>query len=109
MGDKLESCNVQTRAQQPGSMLSFYRRMMALRRRERCLALGGYAGLAFGPACLSFLRHRDDERILVLANFSAAARPIRLSDEASNGGVLLSTDADRTPTPVSKAVELKAA
>jgi alpha-glucosidase len=87
--------NVESQTEQPASMLSLYRRLVALRRSEPALTLGSYAGLALDPHCVSFLRRSGQDRVLVVLNFSAEPRSVTLPVEASSGRVLLSTDIER--------------
>lgn len=109
MGADIEARNVEAQRNERRSILSLYQRLIALRRQEPALTLGGYSGLALDPDCLAFLRHTDRERILVALNFCNEVRTIRLADEAARGRLLLSTDAARPAAPVARAVQLQPA
>jgi alpha-glucosidase len=90
LGGDLASCNVAAEAEDPGSMLSLYRRLIALRKVEPALAQGSYTGVETDPRCLGFIREAGPDRLLVLLNFADA--PCRVSGK---GRLLLSSDPGR--------------
>jgi alpha-glucosidase len=90
LGDDLATRNVAAEAEDPGSMLSLSRRLIALRRNEPALSRGSYAGVECDPRCLGFIREAEGQRLLVLLNFSDEACPVPFA-----GRLLLSTDAAR--------------
>lgn len=90
LGDDLAAVNVAAEAEDPRSMLSLYRRLIALRRKEPALSRGSYIGIECDPRCLGFIREADGARLLVLLNFSEEACPVPFA-----GRLLLSTDATR--------------
>lgn len=63
--------SVAAQADDPGSLLSFYRRMLALRRATPALLAGDYEDLPeAGERCLAFLRRCPGQACLVALNFS---------------------------------------
>ena len=71
--------NVERAAQDPGSMLTLYRDLLALRRRSAALRRGDLAFIPDAPAdVLAFMRSTRGEVIAVLCNFSNAARAVPL-------------------------------
>jgi alpha-glucosidase len=76
-----EGVSVAAQAHDPASLLSFYRRMLALRRATPALVAGDFALLhPDGEACLAFLRHDagSGQRCLVALNFSPEAQQLPL-------------------------------
>jgi alpha-glucosidase len=89
--------NVEEQAEDPRSMLSLTRRLLALRQELPALHAGGYEPLLDGVPedCLAYLRrHVEGGDCFVALNFSGEARELRLQD-GLKGRVLLSTFLDR--------------
>lgn len=63
--------NVAAQGDYSGSMLSLYRRLLALRRAEPALAVGTMRLLAVPDGVLAYERWHDDRRLLVLLNLTA--------------------------------------
>jgi len=79
--------NVAAESKEPGSILSFYERLIALRRSDPALRNGRYLPLnREDPFVLSFLRKKPGNggAILVVLNMSAESRTVRF-DLAANG------------------------
>jgi len=79
--------NVEAESKEPGSILSFYKRLIALRRSEPALRNGRYLPLNREDAfVLSFLRKRpgSSDAILVVLNMSAESRTVKF-DLAADG------------------------
>jgi alpha-glucosidase len=80
-------CNVKAESQNPNSILSFYKRLIALRRSEPALRDGLYLPLnGDDPYVLAYLRKkpRNGDAILVVLNMSAESRTIKF-DLAAEG------------------------
>jgi alpha-glucosidase len=77
------------------SLLTLYRRLIALRRAEPALALGAHTALASGPTVLAFRRAHAGRSVLVALNFADRACKVELPG-ADRGRLLLSTDPDRS-------------
>jgi alpha-glucosidase len=90
--------NVADQSADPGSLLSLYRRLIALRAWSPALGRGTHRSV-FGvaPDVLAWLREADGERILVLLNVGDAERACDLGRvDADAGEVLVATSARRS-------------
>jgi alpha-glucosidase len=79
--------NVESESKDPGSILSFYKRLIALRRSEPALREGSYLPLnREDPFVLSFLRKKpgSSDAILVVLNMSGQSRTVKF-DLAADG------------------------
>ncbi len=76
------SRNVAAQQDDPGSLLSWYKALISLRRSRESLRSGGMRFLDIGGAdVLAYERGSGKGRILVLLNFASRPRPLRLEDE----------------------------
>lgn len=100
--------NVASEQQDPGSMLSLYKRLIRLKKGSKALTVGTYHPIDGGPQeCLLFRRefHMEGQResLLIAVNFSAQARKISLptafSELTRTGRLILSTDPQRAGDP----------
>jgi alpha-glucosidase len=95
--------NVATQAEDPTSLLTLYRRLLALRRATPALVGGGYRPVDEAPNdCFAYWRNHNEQRLLVALNFSDAPREIA-SPGLAAARVILSTYLDREG-PLSGAV-----
>jgi alpha-glucosidase len=85
-----ETRNVADQATDPGSLLSLYQRLIAVRRDSAALARGSQRSI-FGVArgVLGWLREAGDERVLVLVNLGNEERRCDLHRVAADGGEVL--------------------
>jgi alpha-glucosidase len=79
--------NVARQADDTGSVLAFYRELLALRRRHPALNRGDYRTVAATEGVLAYQRRHADQRLLVVLNMSAAHQPFVVPE----GEVLLDT------------------
>lgn len=105
LNDDVEQRNVETQRDDPGSMLSLYRRLLALRRGRRALAVGDYVPLVTEGSAIGYVREHESERLLVALNLSA--RPQRLELAPRSGSVLLGTHLDRDGERVEGTLHLR--
>ncbi len=105
IGDDAETVNVRTQRADPTSLLSFYRTLLELRRREDALSIGSFALLDVAPNLLCFQRMHDQRRFTVLLNFSSDERTLQLPDFVATR-VLLSTDPSRKVETVEPSITL---
>ncbi|MDB5725663.1 MAG: alpha-amylase [Novosphingobium sp.] len=96
LNDDWYTRNVAAQEHDQGSMLTLYRRLLALRRRHAALTVGALALLPGDDEVLQYERRQGDERLLIALNFGAQARRMLLPDGAEVAERLLST-ADRSP------------
>jgi alpha-glucosidase len=97
--------NVATEAQDPTSMLNFYRRMFWLRRRSPALNSGSYRPLDVEGNYYVYLREYNQEKKLVVLNFSDQPGVVRTT--LDEGRVVLSTHVDREGKISLAAIELR--
>ena len=71
--------NVSSEMKDPNSVLSFYRRLLALRRKEPALLDGDYLAMKESdPNVLAYARRHKDESVLVVLNMSGAEQKVKL-------------------------------
>ena len=85
--------NVAAQRDDPGSLLSFHRRLLALRRGSLALRLGSYRTLPAPAGVYLYAREADGERLVVAINFTEQDRAVDLG--TGRAEVLLSTDPER--------------
>jgi alpha-glucosidase len=99
-------CNVEALSDDPGSILTLYRRLIGLRRGRLALSVGAYSHGRVDGDVFSFER-RHNARIEILLNFGHEPQAARLPDDAPQGRVLLSTGLDRDGETVGPQVALR--
>ncbi|TMC67562.1 MAG: DUF3459 domain-containing protein [Chloroflexi bacterium] len=82
--------NVAAQRDDPGSLLSLYRRVLALRRSSPALRRGSYRTIAAPRGIFAYAREAEGERALIALNFTKAAQVVALG--SGQGRVRLSTD-----------------
>ena len=95
LGDDWATRNVAALEDDPQSMLTLYRRLMALRRQCGALASGAHEAIVARDHVFAFARSDGSERVVIVVNFGAepvAAPAIILP---TNAVVLISTHMDR--------------
>jgi alpha-glucosidase len=100
---------VKHQAKDASTMLSLYRRLIALRRAEPALSVGSYESLSLDPECLAYGRSYGDERFVILLNFSDAMREVVIPEGSGPARILLSSAADRASHVVDGMLSLAAA
>lgn len=91
IGPGVGEINVEAERHDPESMLSLYRRLLALRRAAAALNVGAWVDLDHTPSTLAFLRTDGDRRFLIALNFSGRAAPLPDAAQALRGRLLVST------------------
>jgi len=94
--------NVEQQRDDPASVLSFYRRLIWLRRELPALQIGAYRRLRTPSDVLGYLRLGDGQAVLVAVNTGQRAQSIRLSGHPSRGRWtrLLGTHDGGRPNPL---------
>ncbi|MDP9251905.1 MAG: alpha-amylase family glycosyl hydrolase [Chloroflexota bacterium] len=95
--------NVAAQRDDPGSMFSFYRRLIQLRRGSPALRAGSYRTHPAPRGVFAYVREAAAERVLVALNF--LDRPSRVAI-AGNADVVLATSDGRVGDTLRNAVEL---
>jgi alpha-glucosidase len=89
-----ERDNVESQRNDPGSMLSLYRALLALRRARPALCIGSYQVLDAGPRVLGYARIHEAQRDVVLLNLGGEPHAMVLRG-LERARVLLSTERAR--------------
>jgi alpha-glucosidase len=99
--------NVQAQRDDPGSMLSLYHRLIALRRGEPALEVGRFEPVEGDGDVLAYIRTaREGESVFLVAlNLGPQPQSLRLGQRA--GRVALSTHLDRIGERAAKSLELR--
>ena len=96
-----DEASVARQERDPGSLLELYRRLLALRRAEHALTLGGWEGVRAADAVLAYIR---GGRFLVALNLAGEERALTLDGRA--GAVVLSASGEREGTRVAGELRL---
>ena len=99
--------NVAAQRVDPRSMVTLYRRLLALRRAEPALAVGPIAPLRAGGDLLAWVRKDADRRFLVVLNLGASPAAYTPPVLDLRGEIAVSTHLDRDGEPVRRTVELR--
>jgi oligo-1,6-glucosidase/alpha-glucosidase len=83
--------NVTAQSGDPESMLSLYRRLLALRRQHAALAVGRMRAVGAQDEILSYERSLNGERLLVALNMGGERRPLVYPPGTRPGALLVST------------------
>ncbi len=102
-----ETCNVENLARDPGSILTLYRRLIALRRTSRALSIGSFHPVETEGQVFSYERREGAERLMVALNLGHEARTIALPTDAPDGVLQLSTCLDHDEAPVQGSLALR--
>jgi glycosidase len=86
--------NVARMAEEPHSILTLYRRLLAARRARLALPIGDFTLLDAEGDVLAYVRRHGAERLIVALNLGGRSQRLQLPDWASGYRPLLSTVAD---------------
>lgn len=100
--------NVETATAEPQSLLTLYRRLIALRRAERALSAGNYTAIAMTGDLVAYLRSSGERRYLIVLNLGSEPHAVSYSGFGEGSRVVLSTYLDRNDEPVRREVNLRA-
>ena len=107
LAEDYEQFNVATERDDPRSMLTLYRRLIELRRREAALSVGGYAPRGVDGDLLAYERHDGERRFLIVLNLGHQPQRFTLQP-GERGALALSTYLDHDREPVSGEIVLRA-
>jgi alpha-glucosidase len=99
------TCNVDSLAREPRSILSLYKKLIELRRAHPALAVGSKQLLRLAGNVLAYERVQGEERMLVLLNLGHEPQDVPLAQR--RGVLLLSTHLDRPQGAVAERLELR--
>jgi alpha-glucosidase len=90
--ENYEEENVKVQREDPASMLSLYRRLIALRKAEPALHIGDYAPAPADGDIVAYLREREGKRLLVVLNLGEQPVEYKPEQFRFNGRIVLGTD-----------------
>jgi alpha-glucosidase len=90
-----QAVNVAVERDDPASLLTLYRRLIALRRTESALTLGSYRRLQATEQVLVYQREAGTRRWLIALNFSPYQTIVNASECGAQSRIMLSTALDR--------------
>jgi alpha-glucosidase len=93
-------CNVAIQKEDPRSMLTLYRSLLALRHARPTLSLGDYEAIDPAAHVLGYYRAHAGRRDAVLLNLSGSPQKLALPSALAGAHVLLSTHPERAGRPV---------
>jgi alpha-glucosidase len=92
LADNYETVNVAVQSADPHSTLTFYKRLLHLRRASPALLHGAFAFVDGVPdEVLAYVREAAAERLLILINFGAQVREVDLRSITATANLLLSS------------------
>jgi maltose alpha-D-glucosyltransferase/alpha-amylase len=81
-----QAINVEAQERSPSSLLSWMRRMLALRRQYQTLGRGGFEPLATdNRRVLAYVREDGEQQIIVVANMARTVQPVHVDLERFKG------------------------
>jgi alpha-glucosidase len=96
--------NVAAQQRDPTSMLALHRALLALRRGEPALAIGGWAPVEATGDMLAYTRSHGPDTLLVALNLGPTPATLLLPGA---GTIALATGLDRAGEPVTRQVDLR--
>src|SRR5262249_14672211 len=99
--------NVAAEREDPTSMLSLYRRLIALRRSEPVFEIGSHRAIPPEGDLLAYVREHRGRRFLVALNLGATPAPLPAPDPERRGRVCLGTHADRDGEEIAGSIRLR--
>jgi alpha-glucosidase len=106
LADDYERINAVAERDDPHSMLTLYRRLIALRRANSALEIGGYAPVPAEGDLLTYIRSAGDKGFLVALNLGAEEQTFDLG--ALRGRIVLTTHLDREGELSARTLALRA-
>ncbi|MDP9374012.1 MAG: alpha-amylase family glycosyl hydrolase, partial [Chloroflexota bacterium] len=107
LADDYQAVNVAAERDDPRSILTLYRRLIALRRAEPALAVGAYAPVEAEGDALAYIRGAGGRRFLVALNLGGRPQRVAPPSPSIAGRVALSTGLDREGEAVWGAIDLR--
>jgi alpha-glucosidase len=102
-----QTINVAVERHDPTSMLTLYRRLIALRRATLALAVGSYVGLEADGDVLAYRREYAGQRCLVVLNLGSEPQRFERRQMEGQGRIMLSTHLDRADEVVRETIALR--
>jgi alpha-glucosidase len=102
-----QTVNVAVERDEPTSMLTLYRRLIALRRAIRALTAGSYTPIEATDDLLAYVRTYAQQRCLVVLNLGSQPQRLELGRAEIRGQIALSSSLDRAGEQVRGSVTLR--
>jgi alpha-glucosidase len=102
-----QTVNVAAERDEPTSMLTLYRRLIALRRATPALSVGSYVGLEAHGDVLAYMRTYAGQRCLVVLNLAPHPQVFESPQKTFHGHIVLSTHVDRADETVHGTITLR--
>jgi alpha-glucosidase len=99
--------NVEHQRNDPHSMLTMQRRLIALRRNEASLTNGPYAPVLSDGDLIAYTRGTDDRTFLIVLNLGGNPQELSLARLGRRGTIVLNTQLDREGESVSGSIALR--
>ncbi|MFC7398707.1 alpha-amylase family glycosyl hydrolase [Chelatococcus sp. GCM10030263] len=100
--------NVATLAEDERSLLTLYRRLIALRKATPVLVAGSYVPIEMTKDLFAFERVSEDGRVVVALNLGPEPETVDFGERLAQGRILLSTHLDREGESVTGRLALRA-
>jgi alpha-glucosidase len=108
IGEEAGRVNVEAQRGDAGSMLAFYRRLLALRRAEPALQVGGYVPAGQRGNLFAFLRELGETCFLIAVNLGSTRARLAIPRHLDvTGKVVLATDPRRVGGEISQYINLE--
>ncbi|MFT2008247.1 alpha-amylase family glycosyl hydrolase [Pontibacter sp. 13R65] len=107
MVEKTEKLNVEAQLQNPDSMLSLYKKLIALRRQEPALYKGLYRPVFSDNQLIAYLRKTEEKNFLVVLNLTDKTCYFKPDRFKFKGKVMLSLLPDHETETVENEIKLK--
>lgn len=107
VADDYQVVNVETETSEPDSMLTLYRRLIALRRSESALSVGTYKSAAMTGDLVAYLREHEGRRFMIALNLGSNPHAVDFPASDEHARIVLSTDLDRVDEPVRGEINLR--
>jgi len=108
VADDYTVVNVEAESKEPDSMLSLYRRLIALRKSEDALSIGAYTPAAMTGDLVAYVRELGGRRFLIAMNLGTNPHAVDFSIDAPHARIVLSTHLDRENEIVNREINLRA-
>ncbi|MHA4739088.1 alpha-amylase family glycosyl hydrolase [Dyadobacter sp. MSC1_007] len=95
VADDAGRINVEAGQKDPYSMLSFYHRLLALRKSEPALHIGTYSPLYSDNQIIAYFRQYENDRFLIVLNLSHRPAYLTPRQDFHEGKIALSTEYER--------------
>jgi alpha-glucosidase len=107
VADDYAQANVEKQKEEPESLLQFYKKMIALRKKEAALNQGLYAPVPAHGNVLGYVRETESRRLLVVLNLGNKNARFTPQTISVKGKVLLSTNPEDEGKKVSNTISIK--